>query len=201
MSVAQSNTTLVSADFEAPLLMMKASTDGIVEYQANHFDGQLRGNLIAAKCTDGRFRVVLTDDGLNVVAESVQVLPLVGDLGLDVTQATNRSLIKVRLPSNALYYHKPVEEITSHVRIVSVFPSLGSNAGDSSLHICGVNLDSGSNVTVNIGNNMCAVQTLTATIIACVLLGGADVTISSDAGLYIYLKRVIDTFQGSDQQK
>lgn len=185
-------TTPRSADFASPLLMMKASTDGIIEYQADHFDGQLRGNLIAAKYTDGLFRVVLTNDGLNVVPESVQALPLVGDWGLDVAQAPNGNLIEVRLPSNALYYHKPVEEITSQIRIVSVFPSRGSNAGGSTLHIYGVNLDSGSNLTVSIGRNKCEVQALTATILTCMLPGGAngivDVTISSDAGTYTFEK-------------
>ena len=185
-------TTPTSADFAAPLLMMKASTNGIVEYQADHFDGQLRGNLVASKYTDGLFRVVLTDDGLNVVPESLQALPLVGDWGLDVTQAPNGNLIEVRLPSNALYYHKPVEAITPQIRIVAVFPSRGSNAGGSSLYVYGVNLDSGPNVTVTIGYKICQLQTVSATIVTCILPGGengrVDVAISSEAGSYTFEK-------------
>jgi glucose/arabinose dehydrogenase len=41
---------LSDASYTAPLSKLKSSTDGICEYQANHFDGQLRGNLIVAKC-------------------------------------------------------------------------------------------------------------------------------------------------------
>lgn len=33
------------ADFTAPLLRVPASTDGIIEWQSDHFDKQLRGNL------------------------------------------------------------------------------------------------------------------------------------------------------------
>ena len=185
-------TTPISENFTAPLLMMKASTDGIVEYQADHFEGQLRGNLITSKYTDGLFRVVLTEDGLNVVAESLQALPLVGDWGLDVTQAPNGNLIEVRLPSNALYYHKPVEEITSQIRITSVFPCRGGNAGGSVIHIYGGNLDYGSNVTFSVGGNICQVQTLTATLATCTVPGGAkgrvDVTVFSEAGSYTFKK-------------
>jgi hypothetical protein len=181
-----------SQNFAAPLLTMKASTDGIIEYQADHFDGQLRGNLITSKYTDGLFRVVLTEDGLNVVPESMQALPLVGDWGLDVTQAPNGNLVEVRLPSNALYYHKPVEDVTSEVRIASVFPSRGSNAGGSILYIYGVNLNSGANFKVRVGGSDCIVQTLTASMATCILPGGpngrVDVTVSSDSGWYIFKK-------------
>jgi IPT/TIG domain len=185
-------TTASSENFSAPFLIMKASTDGIVEYHADHFDGQLRGNLITSKYTDGLSRVVLTDDGLNVVPESLQALPLVGDWGLDVTQAPNGNLIEVRLPSNALYYHKPVEDITSQLRIVSVFPSRGSNAGGSILYVYGVNLNIGSNFIITIGDSNCLVQTLTDTLATCSVPGGAngrvDVTASSDAGSYTFKK-------------
>ena len=53
-----------TSSFTAPLIIMPSSTDGIIEYQADHFDGQLRGNLITFKYTGGLFRVILTLDGL-----------------------------------------------------------------------------------------------------------------------------------------
>jgi glucose/arabinose dehydrogenase len=47
--VWQHPSTPTSANFTGPLLMMKSSTNGIIEYEADSFDGQLRGNLIASK--------------------------------------------------------------------------------------------------------------------------------------------------------
>ena len=134
--------------------------------------------------------MVLTEDGLNVVPESLQALPLVGDWGLDVTMAPNGNLIEVRLPSNALYYHKPVEQISTKLQITSVFPTRGSNAGGSILFIYGRNLNSGANVTVLIGDKNCRVDSTSNALVSCVLPGGAigrvDVTMSSEAGFYVF---------------
>lgn len=134
--------------------------------------------------------MVLTEDGLNVVPESLQALPLVGDWGLDVAMAPNGNLIEVRLPSNALYYHKPVEQISTKLQITSVFPTRGSNAGGSILFIYGRNLNSGANVTVLIGDKNCRVDSTSNTLVSCVVPGGAigrvDVTMSSDAGFYVF---------------
>jgi IPT/TIG domain len=186
------NPTSTSPDYTAPLLIAKSSTDGIIEYQADHFDRQLRGNLIASKYTDGLFRIILSPDGLAVVPQSIPAIPLVGDWGLDVTQAPNGNLIEVRLPTNNLYYHKPVEAATTELRVVSVFPRRGPNAGGTNLNIYGVNLNSGTSLTVTVGGSNCPVQTITSGKIICTLPGGAngnvDVAVSSSAGSYIYQK-------------
>ena len=49
-------------------------------------NSQLRGNLIYSKYKDPLHRVILTDDGRGVIAESNPPTELVGDHTLDVTQ-------------------------------------------------------------------------------------------------------------------
>jgi IPT/TIG domain len=181
-----------SVDFTAPLLVMKSSSDGIIEYQADHFDGQLRGNLIASKYTDGLFRVVLTTNGLSVVPQSVQAIPLVGDWGLSVTQAPNGNLLEVRLPSNSIYHHKPVEEPSTELKVASVFPTRGSNTGGTSLFIYGSNLDSGTGLVVKVGGKKCALISVTLTMIECTLPGGSNgnvnIDVTSSIGTYTFKK-------------
>ena len=74
-----------TSSFTAPLIIMPSSTDGIIEYQADHFDGQLRGNLIASKYLDGLYRVILTPDGLGVVSQSVPPIPLAQFLSIPIS--------------------------------------------------------------------------------------------------------------------
>ena len=99
--VWRSPTSQSDASYNNPLIIMKSSTDGIIEYQADHFGKQMRGNLIASKYTAGLFRVILSADGQTVISQSNPPLTMqLGDQGLDVTQAPNGNLIKVRLGSN-----------------------------------------------------------------------------------------------------
>jgi IPT/TIG domain/Glucose / Sorbosone dehydrogenase len=180
-----------SINFTAPLLNARSSMNGIIEYKADHFDAQLRGNLIASKYTDGLFRIILTDDGLGVIPQSVPALELIGDSGLDVCQAPNGNLIEVRLPTNSLFYHRPVEAATTKIKILSVFPHRGPNTGGTKLNIYGVNL-SGKNLAVKIGGKSCPIVTKTTTKLTCTIPGGTngivDVVVSSSTGTYTFLK-------------
>lgn len=185
-------TTTNSADFTAPLLIARSSMDGIIEYQADHFDSQLRGNLIVSKYTDGLYRVILSDDGLGVIPQSVPAIGLIGDGGLDVTQAPNGNLIEVRLPMNSIYYHTPVEAATTALKVLSVFPRRGPNTGGTKLNIYGVNLK-GSGLAVTVGGRSCPIGLIkTTTRLTCTLPGGingnADVVVTSIIGTYTFKK-------------
>jgi len=158
------------ADFTAPLLRVPASTDGIIEFVTDHFDGQLRGNLIASKYQDGLLRVILTPDGTSVIQQSDPALPLVGDDGLDVAQAPDGTLVDARVGSNAIYYHKPVEPPTTDMVVKGVFPTRGSQVGNSTLDIYGINF-SGTPI-VSVGGSNCPVTSVSSTKIECTLPGG-----------------------------
>ena len=56
-------------------------------------NGQLRGNLIYSKYKDPLHRVILTDDGRGVIAQSNPPTELVGDQTLAVTQVSSTGCI------------------------------------------------------------------------------------------------------------
>lgn len=159
------------ATHEAPLLHTISSTDGIIEWETNHFFGQLRGNLIMSKYTQGMFRVILTPDGTAVIPESNPALPFIGNGGLNVAQSPSGTLIEVRLPDNALWFHKPLEPAITQLYVNGVFPSRGGQAGGNTLKVYGVNFNSGI-PTVSVGGKLCPTSSITATLILCTLPGG-----------------------------
>ena len=183
--VWRSATEVGNQNYTAPLVVTPSSSNGIIEYQADHFDGQLRGNLIVSRYKQGLLRVILTTNGLGVIPQSIPPLSLIGDDGIDVTQAPNGNLIEVRLSSNALYYHKPNEALTAALKVKSVFPRRGGSAGGIALSIYGVNLNAGTGRTVTVGGNNCPIVSTTATRIDCTLPGGSgtvNVVVTSSAG-------------------
>ena len=175
------------ASYTAPLIIMSSSTDGIIEYQADHFDGQLRGNLIASKFMDGLYRVILTPDGLGVIPQNNSPLPFLGRGGLTVTQAPDGTLIEVHFIGNSLYYHKANETSTTALQVNSVFPRRGGNAGGTKLSVYGVNFNA--NSTVKVGGTKCPVLSTTAARITCTLPGGSgtvDIIVTGSAGTYTF---------------
>lgn len=129
-------------DYTPPIAVLPSSIDGIIEYHANHFGGQLRGNLIVSKYGDSLYRVVLTPDGRASISESRNGIPLQGDKGLDVTQAPDGTLIEARYPLNQVWYQKPIEAKTSAATIHTVFPYRGPSIGGNVISVYGVNFDS-----------------------------------------------------------
>lgn len=76
--VWKSGTAPSDNDYDAPLLLVDSSTDGIIEFVTDHFDGQLRGNLIVSKYQGSLYRIILTPNGEAVIPQSVPALDLVG---------------------------------------------------------------------------------------------------------------------------
>jgi glucose/arabinose dehydrogenase len=56
--------------YTPPIAIIPSAMQGVTEYTANYFDGQMRHNLIVAKYGDELFRFVLSPDGTNVLTES-----------------------------------------------------------------------------------------------------------------------------------
>jgi hypothetical protein len=82
------------------MLRIASSTEGIIEFGTNHFNGQMRGNLILSKYKDELFRVILSPDGTTVAPGSNPPITLVGDWGLAVTQAPNGNMFDARYDQN-----------------------------------------------------------------------------------------------------
>jgi Glucose / Sorbosone dehydrogenase/IPT/TIG domain len=177
--------------YTEPLLKLASSTDGLIEFESDHFNGQLRGDLILSKYKDGLYRVILSDDG-TVNVNSVPAIELIGDDGLDVTQAPDGSLMDARYEANAVFFFKPDEAPTTKMDVKTVFPRRGGLAGGSKLMIFGVNFDGGTPI-VTVGGNACtnAVQVSTKKI-ECTLpagiVGRADVVVTIGAASDTYVK-------------
>jgi hypothetical protein len=191
-------TTNISAtDYTPPLLVMPSSRNGIIEFQSNHFGGQLRGNLIISqyRATPSLSRVVVQKDanGNDVVVP--QSIPLnVGSSGLDITQAPNGNIIEMRYSNDSLAVISPKQHDTGVLIVTSVYPRRGSNAGGNRLSIFGKNLvsDQGNRMisppSVVIGNLPCSnVVVVNSQRIDCLSIpggyGAVDITVSK-AGVF-----------------
>ena len=156
--------------YTAPILTVKSSTNGIVEFKSDAFEGQMRGDLIGkswclnflqhperalpnsqnlscvlelpavSKYNDSLFRIILTKDGTSTAHEPMKPIKLAGGKGLDVTQAPNGSLIEARPSDNALYAYLPKEASSAFLAVKSVFPYRGSSTGGSTLTVYGKNM-------------------------------------------------------------
>jgi hypothetical protein len=178
------------SEFTAPIITIDSSTDGLIEFHGDHFDKQLKGNLIAAKYQGELYRVILTSDGQGVIPQSNPAIQLVGDFNLlDVTQAPDGTLISCSLSDNALQYHKPEEGLSPELQVKSVFPRRGSQAGGTKLFVFGVNFSAGA--TVSVGGILCPIISITGTKIQCTTQGGSgtvDVVVALAGETYIYEK-------------
>lgn len=187
--------------YTAPIVVVPSSTNGIIEFHSNHFDGQLRGNLITSRYKGGLYRIILTADGTGVVPESKEPFELIGDGLLDVTQHPDGTMFDSRYDTGEIYYYKPIERNTKNtVTILSVFPRRGGNAGGSKLVIYGRNLNKNcSPPTVQVGGSDCNITAVSAAKLECSLPGGSGtvdvtVTVRSEAstltGAYRYISGI-----------
>jgi IPT/TIG domain/Glucose / Sorbosone dehydrogenase len=186
-----------SSDYTAPLMKLRSSTDGIIEYQANYFGGEMRSNLIASKYGDGLYRIILSPDGNSVASTSIPAIALAGDNGLAVTQAPNGNLIDARYDTNECYVFIPEEPLTTALQIFSVFPRRGGLLGGSTVTIYGANFVAQSSfaILVFVGGSPCTnvvVVNSASSILRCTLpssssIGRKDVVVDVGNGVVVTL--------------
>ena len=139
------------------------------------------------------WRVILSPDGKSVIPQSNPPLSLVGKKGLGVVQAPDGSLVQVQYNVNEIWVFSPSEAASSTVRVNSVWPRRGPQAGGSTLTVYGRNLkQTGKTTTVRVGNSNCPLTTSTATELKCILPGGtpgpSDVVVMVDTESYNFSK-------------
>lgn len=179
-----------SAAHERALSTLFPSADGIIEYEADFFDKQLRHNLIISRYKNGLYRAILSPDGKSIIPDSSPLISLVGAAGLDVTMAPNGNLIEVRLSSNSLGLHVAKEASSLILQVKSIFPRRGGQAGGTKLTIYGINLGSNTSTTVSVGGQRCPIIFATTAMIECILPGGVigivDILVKGIAGSYTF---------------
>ena len=174
--------------FTPPLMSLQSSTNSVIEYDANYFNGEMRHNLVVSKYEDELYRIILAPDGNSVIPSSIPAIEIGGNNGLAVAQAPNGNLIDVRFDSSDLFVYKPVEPSTTQFMIYSVFPRRGGLVGGSTISIYGVNFD-GPTVKVLIGTSTCSSPIVNTenTIIRCTLppsttVGLKDIVVETSSG-------------------
>ena len=152
----------------------------------------MRGNLIYSKYTSKLYRVILRADGMGVIPQSNPPIGLVGAKGLGVTQAPDGSLVQVQYSVNELWVHVPNEAPTSAVKVNTVFPRRGAEAGGSTLTVYGRNLQqSGTATSVMVGASPCPVISVSPNSVKCTLPGGSgtvDVQVTVGTESYTFVK-------------
>lgn len=177
----RSSTSPSDNEYTAPLATLKSSTNGIIEFQSDHFYGQLRGDLILGRYKGGLFRAELSDDGRSVKRNPRR---LDSNGGLTLTQGPDGTLFVVKNDEGQVTYLSPNESIaTDDIDIKSIFPRRGPRAGGSILTIYGDNLDWQGVPTVKMGNKACPlVGAATSSKISCRIPSGTgtvDIVVKS----------------------
>jgi IPT/TIG domain len=151
------------------MMKLDSSSDDIVEFDSDHFNGQMRGNLIVSKYNGPLYRIILSADGTTVQPNSNPAIVLGGVDTLAVVQAPNGNLIDTRYQMDNCFFYRPNEPLTSALIVKAVFPRRGSLAGGTKFSVYGVNFAAGSTVS---GNACTSVNVVSSKKIECRLPSG-----------------------------
>jgi IPT/TIG domain/Glucose / Sorbosone dehydrogenase len=168
------------ANYTAPIALVEASTNGIVEWQTAHFSNQLRGQLFVTRHNSNASSVKLAADGLSAVQVQDR-----GIGGLDVTQGPDGTLFIVRHGADKVIYKKPNEPIWGDLRVLSCFPRRGPLVGGTRFWVYGQQLDVDGVPEVKVGGQDCTgVIVISSSEVECILpstlaAGKASVFVSS----------------------
>jgi len=177
----RSNASPSDDEYTAPIALLQSSTNGIIEFQSDHFYGQLRGDLILGRYKGGLYNVELSSDGRSVLRKPTM---LDRNGGLTLTQGPDGTLFVVRNDAGQILYVSPDEIVPSlGLDVKSVFPRRGPKSGGSLLTLFGDNLNQSGRPTVIVGGKPCPLTgPVSDSKISCRLPSGAgtvDIIVSS----------------------
>lgn len=135
--------------YEGPIATFESSTDGILEYTANTFEGQMKGNLLCSKFatqdSNGKvFRVVLDDDG-NVASGPDELWPA---SGLSIEMSPYGHLLMPRIFHDEILLLSPVRRSGSLVpSFIGVLPFRGPRKGGNEVIVTGEDFQDGAVAT------------------------------------------------------
>lgn len=133
--------------FTAPMAILDSSTNGIIEYTANTFDGKLRGHLILSKLswTDtGSLKTAKLDkSGTALLEEPLEIYP---DSGLSVVMGLFGELLMPKVKQAKIIALVPDEEHDNQLHIFAITPRRGPMLGGNIVLITGNGLDEGTRI-------------------------------------------------------
>jgi len=168
---------------------LQSSSNGIAEFQTEHFGGQLRGQLIIGRYKGALYNVKLSSDGRSALFRESYPPKLVSnsDGGLDVVQGPDGSLFVARNDAGSVIYHKPNEPPAQLLKVLSVFPRRGYIDGGTTLSIYGDKFGTNAgNLSVTVGGLGCPITSASNKNIKCTLpagLGKADIMVTNSNSL------------------
>lgn len=165
-------------EYTAPIAMLRSSSNGLCEFETEHFAGQLRGNLIIGRWNGEIYNVALTNTGLATeIGPSAYPPVLLEEGALDIVQGPDGTLFTANHASRKVKFYSPMETYSTDIKIKSVYPRRGPKNGGSTLTIYGDNLYTFGLPVVFIGQNPCEVHAPTSdSKIMCTLPQGEGMT-------------------------
>ncbi|BAY61499.1 hypothetical protein NIES22_15640 [Calothrix brevissima NIES-22] len=134
--------------YTAPISTMTASTNGIVEYRATTFNGQLRGNLLAQDWNGPIYRFQMNADGTQVLQKDT----ITGVLdGLDLLTGPGGALGSIDLSDNAIAFGIPNDAAAINMTVYDVFPWRAPATGGQSFVLGGAHFGTLADTTVTVG--------------------------------------------------
>ncbi|KAI0562649.1 Plexin [Gracilaria domingensis] len=135
--------------FTSALATFEASTNGLIEYTANCFQGQLRGDLLVSKYAvagSGKlYRVSLDATGTKRVGD-VEELAQFSGLSIAMNPFGVLVMPRVQQPNIAVLMPDEEDRSTKEPHITAVMPNRGLQAGGNQVAITGENLTKGARV-------------------------------------------------------
>lgn len=155
-----------TSTYTAPLTQFSSSTNGIMEYTANTFGGQLRKHLFTAKLSGNIYAIQLSADGKSVLSNKV----LLTQAGLDLVEGRDGTIIISDNQNDMIVYYKSDEPTPTTPTALSVFPVRGPLTGNRTITITGVHFSS--STSVKLGGKDCPIKSVSTKEITCTVPAG-----------------------------
>lgn len=134
---------------------MTSSTNGIIEYRANTFNGALKGDLLMSKVAFGAdglvWRAELSEDGNTLKGQPFEFFD---QSGVSITMGLYGELVMPQLKKYRVLALRADEPGASAVDVISVHPDRGPAAGGTELFITGHFLNS-EDLVILVGGKPC----------------------------------------------
>lgn len=136
--------------YTAPLTALASSTNGIDEYRAETFGGQLRGQLIAQKWNGQVYFFQRTEDGQGL--ENTNVRTDVAD-GLDILTGPGGVIFGIDRNQNRITIAEPNDPTATETKAYDIFPWRAPAVGGNLFTIGGYEFGTLADTTVSIGGH------------------------------------------------
>jgi N-acetylneuraminic acid mutarotase/glucose/arabinose dehydrogenase len=175
----------IPGEFVQAMALQNSSLDGLDEYRANTFQGQMRGDLIAQRMGTYAYRVRLSDDGRSVLSCD-QLGEWSGALG--VVALPGGAFVSLAQGLDWMHVYLPNDLSAVGLKVFDVFPWRGPETGGTPFVLGGVGFGTLANTSVRFDGIPAVLTSVSPTRIRGVTPsdshhGGSPVTISVKVGI------------------